>query len=175
MRKFLFVSKCVALATFFLLGSMLISNAQNADATINNAWIEHNVSYTGTVYQSVWNGFMWVNVPQTVSTKGMKLHVNFNVSESKAQDVWVCAFFFDEDYEPIKSSSAQFRAPDGQLTTQYKVVPQYENTTFSDVYVFMPYSEIHFSGISASFNVKIAIIKLGVELDSTWDSFSMSR
>lgn len=103
---------------FLLIAPIIIVDAQNASATINSVWLEHNVIQSGTANQTVWNGWTWVSVPQSVSAKGMKIHVDFDVDNCKAQQVWVCAFFFDEDYDPIYNKSGQFKTPDGQLSTQ---------------------------------------------------------
>ena len=161
---------------FLLVAPIIIVNAQSASATINSVWLEHNVIHSGTVYQTVWNGWTWVSVPRTVSAKGMKIHVNFDVDNCKAQQVWVCAFFYDEDYNPIYNNSGQFKAPDGQLSTQGPATPGYESTNFNDYWLFLPYSEIHFSGKSKNCYTKVVIIKEGIELcTAEWESFTINK
>lgn len=165
----------IVIALFLIMVQTSKASAQSASATINSMWLEHNVMLSGTNNQTVWNGWTWVSVPQTVSAKGMKIHVNFDVDNCKAQKIWVCAFFFDEDYNPIYNKSGQFKTPDGQLSTQGPATPGYESTNFDDYWLFLPYSEIHFSGKSKDCYVKVVIIKEGIDLDYDWESFTINK
>lgn len=154
-----------------------MATAQSASADIGDVWIEHNVFYSGVVYQTVWNGWTWTFVPQTVSAKGMKIHVDFNVYECQGEQVRVCAFFYDDCYNPIKGISAPFKAPDGHLTSQSPITPLYESTTYTDGWLFVPYSE--FNRCNGSFidcYAKVEIQKQGNALDqSDWLPFSIYK
>ena len=154
--------------------------AQEPSATINSVWLEHNVTHTFTSNQTFWNGYTWVSMPQNVPYKGMKIHVNFDVEHSQRQKTWVCVFFYDENENPLRAKSNSFRAPDGSLTVQYPVNPQYEYTTFNDVWLFMPYSEFNVNanrGETVSLKLIVNVMdKNGYSLDfSDWEYFDLTK
>lgn len=154
------------------------TNAEEASATIYSVWLEHNVFHTFTSSQTYWNGFTWVSMPQNVNYKGMKIHVNFDVDNAVRQKTCVCVFFYDEDGNPLRAKNSRFKAPDGTLTIQYPVYPKYESTSFSDVWLFMPYSEIPArSGTTTSLKLMVNIIdNAGYSLDtSDWQYFDFTR
>lgn len=167
--------------TFFIISLLLLSvttKAEDASATIHSVWIEHNVIHTFTSSQTFWNGFTWVSMPQNVNYKGMKIHVDFDVDNAVRQKTWVCVFFYDEDGNNLRARNSHFRAPDGTLTIQYPVYPKYESTSFSDVWLFMPYSEIPaMSGTTTSLKLMVNIMdNSGYSLDtSDWQYFDLTR
>lgn len=167
----------IALVLMAMTCNCLLATAQSELADVKDVWIEHNVFYNSVVSQTVWNGFAWVQIPQNVTVKGMKIHVDFDVYGCKGQQVRVCAFFYDDSINPIKGVTAQFKAPDGQLTSQSSITPLYESTTYTDGCLFVPYSEFNrCSGSLIDCYALVVVQKPGVTLgQSDWLSFSICK
>lgn len=153
------------------------ANAFSQSASFNSVWIEHNTYEYTQVNNPVWNGFMWINNPQNVGVKGMKIHIDVDVFNAQGQNLTVAAFVYDEDGDPMRSSNARFRTPDGQLTSQYRFRAEYESTSFPTGWIFIPYSAFSYSGSSADCKVIVQILdRNGYSLgDSDWQYFTISR
>lgn len=149
------------------------------EASFNNVWLEHNTYQYTTVNQPVWNGFMWVNSYGNTSIKGMKIHINVDVFNAQGQNLTVAAFVFDEDGAPIRSLQSQYRTPDGQLTSQYRFVPQYESTSYPEGWLFLPYSAFSYPAYSNSMDCKLRVDVLdrnGYSIgQSDWYYFSITK
>ena len=123
------------------------SGDNSPSAEINRVWVNHNIPRTGynTMYNSFYDLYLgWQQIPYSVpyTYNVMQIHVDFDVNHLKGKKVWVCAFFFYEDGDKVKTTNNQFRAPDGQLTIQDTYNPSYENTHYGDVVLEIPNSVI---------------------------------
>lgn len=103
-------------------------------ASIDNVWVDHNVSY---------NGF-----------KGMKIHVKFDVSNMNGKMVCVYAYFYyGDNTTPLHDSYGN------NLKFYSTGTPNYDNSTFSDFMIFVPYSGLNMGSgtgtIDLSFDVLV--------------------
>ena len=55
------------------------------------------------------------------------------------------AYFYCPNGTPIKDTNGSNRTSDGNVATHVNFTPNYENCTFNDLAIFMPYSELHLS------------------------------
>lgn len=100
------------------------SSSYNSYATINNITVDHNV------YQ---NGY-----------KGMKIHVKFDAYSVLNHSIKVCVFFSysgGRDLNGIVGSN--YVTSDGKATVQEIGTANYNNTTWNDFTLFMPYTNLN--------------------------------
>lgn len=110
----------------------------SSNSLIKRVWAEHNVR-VGMV-------------------KGMKIHVDFEVVNSRGKQGFCAAYFYFENGNKLMDYNMQYRAIDGQVSTSVPFVPSYDESTFTDVELFMPYSELHVSGAAnLKFHVEVQI------------------
>ena len=95
----------------------------NVSAEFRRAWLEYNVYEDGE--------------------KGMRIHADFNVNNAYGKTVMLQCFFFDSYEKPLVDFNNRYVSYSGQVMTETRFVPKYENTTFTDVTTFIPYSELH--------------------------------
>lgn len=114
-----------------------ITQAGGPSAEVNRVWVEHNVKRTG--YNSVFNPYFgWQQVPYTYNV--MRIHVDFDVDNMKGKTIRVCAFFYDDDGDKMRSSNNNYSTSDGQVTVQNTATPRYENSNYSDFDMEIPVS-----------------------------------
>ena len=102
-------------------------------AVINRTWVEHNVR----------NGL----------AKGMKIHINLEVYGMQGRNVSFGAFFYQGD-----NSTMLIDGYGRPISYQGFQRVNYQTTTFSDWWLFIPYSYIMSAinrGINCSFNIEI--------------------
>jgi len=90
---------------------------------IKDVWQEHNV------YEE--------------DEKGMKIHVNFTVDNLKGVVCCIAAYFSFQGEEKISGVNDEFTTKDGQAVVSEYFTPDYEGTSYSDFYLFMPYDELY--------------------------------
>lgn len=107
-------------------------------ASIDKVWVDHNK----------WSGL----------TKGMKIHVKFNTYGVKGKTGRCSAYFYFENGQRLLDYNRNYGTYDGQVSTWADFSPGYDNTTFSDLELFIPYSELHINGhAECKFNLIISI------------------
>lgn len=117
--------------------SIYQSGDNTPSAVVNRVWINHNVTRTG--YNIVYNPYFGPQqVPYTYYV--MQIHVNFDVKNMKGKTVRVCAFFYDEDGDKMRTSNNQYMTPDGQVTVQNTGNATYESSNWSDYILEIPNS-----------------------------------
>lgn len=107
------------------------------NAVINRVWVDHNQMRTG--YKTVFLPYVGYQ-QQPYSYYVMKIHVSFDVNYMKGKKVRVCAFFYDDDGNKMKASNSEYRTSDGQVTVQSVGNVTYENSTWNDFVMEIPYS-----------------------------------
>ena len=120
-----------------------INITQTADNTpraeVNRVWVEHNIQRTG--YNSVYNAYWgWQQVPYTYNV--MRIHVDFDVDNMKGKTIYVCAYFYDEDGNEMRSSSNNYKTSDGQVAVHGTATATYKNSNWSNFTMEIPYSAI---------------------------------
>jgi hypothetical protein len=75
--------------------------------------------------------------------KGMKIHVNFSISNMKDVDGYVAVYFEKKNGEKIPSENSSYRSKSGQLAVYKNIRPAYAEAVYTDLQLFMPYSAIN--------------------------------
>jgi len=126
--------------------TQLIVNQPSTTAQITNVWVEHNK----------WSGIV----------KGMKIHVAFNTFNVRGMMGQCAAYFNFENGQKLIDYNMQYRAIDGQVCCFQNFTPNYDYTTYNDLVLFMPYTELHINGhADCKFNVQVNIGGQGVSSD----------
>lgn len=116
-------------------------HAQSATAKIEKIWVDHNVTENGEM--------------------GMRIHVKFLVNNMLGKTGSCVAWFYFSSGEALKSLGAdqRYKTPNGKLAISDSYKPAYENASFNDFKLFMPYSELHLkSGKLHDLKFKIGIM-----------------
>lgn len=98
-----------------------LNNSVDATAQFKNAWIDHNVTDDGR--------------------KGMRIHVNFEVTGLKGVDSKIVARVDRGDGDFLASSTAYSNA-EGELETSYSIKPGFSTSVYEDADMFLPYDAI---------------------------------
>lgn len=100
----------------------LMQSAQRITGEIENITLEHNV------YEN--------------DIKGMKIHLKFSIQRMKGIKGRCVAYFYYEDGTPVKDKNSSYRTADDQAAWGKDFTPSYDNSTFNDLVIFMPYKEL---------------------------------
>ena len=96
--------------------------AAGPNATVKRVWVEYNVTEGGR--------------------KGIRIHVNFEVSGLKGIDTQLAVRVQKADDTFLLSSSPTFSNSEGQLEVVFEMRPGYPVTAYEDAALFVPYNEI---------------------------------
>lgn len=100
----------------------LIQAAQKITGQITDVTVEHNVFKDGV--------------------KGMKILVDFTVQNMKGIDGSCAVYFHYENGNQVKDSNGSYATSDNQAATHKAIKPIYDNSSYTDVEIFMPYNEL---------------------------------
>ena len=99
-------------------------NPNKVSGSIRNIWVDHNVT-------------------DSYGNSGMRIHVKFDINGMLNRSGQAAAYFYYSNGTPIKDTNGSNRTSDGNVATHVNFTPNYENCTFNDLAIFMPYSELH--------------------------------
>ena len=99
-------------------------NSSNVTGIVRNVWVDHNVS-------------------DSYGNKGMNIHVKFDINGMLNRRGQTAAYFYYTNGNPLKDTNGRCCTSDGNVATHIDFIPNYENCTFNDLSIFMPYSELH--------------------------------
>ena len=88
----------------------------------DKAWVDYNVTESGR--------------------KGMRIHVKFSVKNLKGVSSYVAVYFQKKDGTSLTTSDSDFRSQNGNLALFSSLKPDYDDTVYNDVQLFMPYEEL---------------------------------
>lgn len=108
----------LVIACWFLMVGIYASSV-----VFNKIWLEH-----GTVHDGV---------------KGMTVHVAFDISGYKGQTCEAIAYFDYPKGTGLKDKNKRYYTKNGNVCSSKKFTPSYDNSSFSDVAIFIPISELH--------------------------------
>ena len=91
---------------------------------IRSIWVDHNIS-------------------DSYGNNGMKIHIKFDINGMLNRRGQAAAYFYYTNGNPLKDSNGRCSTPNGNVATHVDFTPNYENCTFNDLSIFMPYSELH--------------------------------
>lgn len=103
-------------------GDVVDKDNSSVTAKVNRVWVDYNVTDSGR--------------------KGMRIHVNFEVTGLKGIDSRLVARVQKEDETYLMNSRSGFSNDAGQLQVAFKMKPGYATTVYEDATMFLPYSEI---------------------------------
>jgi len=99
-----------------------VESGTQADARLDKLWIDYNVTEGGK--------------------NGMLIHVNFTAINLKDVDCYLAVYFAQKNGDKIEGNTTNFRSKGGQLAVYKSIKPAYAEAVFTDLKLFMPYSEI---------------------------------
>ena len=86
---------------------------------------------------AIYNSYLEHDVNQ-----GIKIHVDFATSNLLGRNVVVICRFWFQDGRQINSTDGQYEDANRQVCTTLNVTPPYEESRWSDMQLFIPYSQI---------------------------------
>lgn len=89
---------------------------------IHKVWTEHNVYKDGQ--------------------KGMKIHTKFDIRNNMGNQTEVAAYFHYKDGRKLRDKDGKYSTPNGQVGVGKTVFPSYENSSYGDFVLFIPYDQI---------------------------------
>jgi len=100
-------------------------DSSNVTFKVNRVWVDYNVSEDGR--------------------RGMRIHVNFEVSGLKDVDSMVTARVQKSNGDVLMNNSSDYSNDNGELQVKFDMKPGYETTVYKDATLFLPYDEIKIS------------------------------
>ena len=95
--------------------------------------------------------------------KGLRVHANLDVWNAKGKELRMECFFFDSSGRPLKDFNHNYYSGDGQVCAITSFRPSYDASTYSDLSVFIPYSELHLSSGYHTIECRTAIFYGGYQ------------
>lgn len=83
------------------------------------------------------------------SGENLVVKVTFSISNMKDKDGRVVCYFYDADGNELKDLNSLYTTTDGYVSVGKDIKPSYENSTYTDLEVTIPKSELHQSGVNA--------------------------
>ena len=100
----------------------LTQAAQKITGQIKDVTVEHNVFKDGV--------------------KGMKILVDFTVQNMKGIYGSCAVYFYYENGNRVKDSNGSYATSDNQAATHKTIKPSNDNSSYTDIEIFMPYNEL---------------------------------
>jgi len=104
-----------------------------------------------TKFEKVWVDY---NVTEG-DERGMRIHVNFEVTGMEGVDSYLMIYFQKEDGTSLTTGSSVYGSVDGKVVAKQKLKPGYNVTVYKDLQVFMPYSELNLT--KGKYNLKMDV------------------
>jgi hypothetical protein len=104
-------------------GNSVNRNPSSVTSKVNRIWVDYNVTEEGR--------------------RGMRIHVNFEVTGLKDVDSKLVARVQKENGDYLLNNSSGFSNDTGQLEVAFEMKPGYATTVYKDADLFLPYSEIN--------------------------------
>ncbi len=113
----------------------------DAGATVKKVWVDYDVTENGR--------------------KGMRVHVNFEVTGLKGVDSKVVVRIRKENNDYLTSRSASFSNSEGQFETSFDMKPGFPTAVYENAAMFIPYSEI---------NLRKGVWTLNLDIDLNYEN-----
>jgi hypothetical protein len=126
-----------------LLSLVLLTTAASAKAFVHPANEAANSSAVTAIAPGVSFGRIWVDYDVTQGGEtGMRIHVNFTVTDMKNIPGYLAIYFQTKDGTPLEDSNGKFDSSDGTVAVYREIAPGFAKTVYEDYQVFMPYTEL---------------------------------
>lgn len=136
-------SRSADMKASYLLNHLIDASKNNVSTSNRNQISQDTRVYPEGNFNKVWLEF---NVHQK-DEKGMFIHSDLNVLNSVNSNCRLIAWFFFGNGARLEDKNDKYLTTDGQVCTSTNFVPEYENTRFRDLALFIPYSEFHINSI----------------------------
>ncbi len=103
-------------------GDAVTRSPDSVTAKVVRVWVDYNVTVDGK--------------------KGMRVHVNFEVTGLKGVDSKLTARVQKTNGDYLLSRNSLYSNDDGELEANFSMKPGYETTVYKDADLFLPYNEI---------------------------------
>jgi len=103
-------------------GASAVRDPSGVTATVNNIWIDYNVTEGGQ--------------------RGMRIHVNFEVAGLQGVDSKLSARIQKADGNWLMNSNRAYSNRNGQLEVSFAMTPGFATTVYKDADIFLPYNQI---------------------------------
>ena len=122
------------------------AKAVDPRAVFDKIWIDYDVSEEGV--------------------KGMRIHVSFTTYEMKGVDSYVAIFFeYNNDRGGrLKDNNQKFNSSGGDVALYKSINPQYDPAVYSDLQLFMPYSELDLNPGNYQLSMVVELIRTNGDL-----------
>jgi hypothetical protein len=98
--------------------------ASSATATFDKMWVDYDVTENGS--------------------KGMRIHVKFNVFNLKDVDSYLAIYFETKNGDKLTTTNTSYQSKSGQVAIYKSLTPGYNpETDYADAQLFMPYSALN--------------------------------
>ncbi len=98
----------------------------------------------------VWSKLQDLKIEYDVTENGqlgMRIKQDFLIYNAQNQKCIMAAYFYNADNgQPLKDKNGLRSSVDGNVATFTEFIPNYQNTQFNQLTVFMPYDELELSG-----------------------------
>lgn len=98
-------------------------SATDPNGKIGRTWVDYDVSEGGRT--------------------GMRIHNKFWTYNLKDTECYLAVYFQKDDGTRLTSSDPTFKSPNGELASVKLLKPNYPNTVYEDITVFIPYGEFN--------------------------------
>lgn len=103
-------------------GATVSRNSEGVTFKVIRKWVDYNVTEDGQ--------------------KGMRIHVNFEVTGLKGVDSLLAVRVMKENGDILTNSNSSYSNDAGELEVTFSMKPGFDTTVFKDADVFLPYNQI---------------------------------
>jgi hypothetical protein len=102
---------------------------------------------------------LWIDYDITEDgVKGMRIHAKFTVYEMKYVDSYMAIFFEDDKGSRLRDKNKKFYSSGGDVALYKNIKPEYDPAEYSDLQVFMPYSELDLDAGKYALTMQVKLI-----------------
>ena len=97
----------------------------------------------------------------------MNIHVEFDIEGYKGYECSATAWFYDAYGNPLRDFNGLYKTWQGQVCSYTTFSPRYYSSNFSDLVIFIPYTELHMAPGSHNLQFFVGIFGGGTQLASS--------
>lgn len=105
--------------------------------------VSSTVSPTKAVVRKVEMESVKADLDVEKDQRGVLIHLVFGIDGFRKAECRAVAYFYDSDGNPLKDFDDRFRTEDGRVSTGTDFSPGYDETSYEDLQLFIPYSQFH--------------------------------
>lgn len=90
--------------------------------------------------------------------KGLSVKVSFDISNMKDKDARVVCYFYDVDGKALTDKNNRYKTTDGHVSSGEDIKPKYDNSSYTDLEVKIPYDELHLPGPIKAKTLRVDVI-----------------